>query len=54
MDDFAKHILYDRPNKAPGEMGKRDMMIVEAIYTSIANGGTKQPLNFEPDYGFGG
>ncbi|MEM9362533.1 MAG: Gfo/Idh/MocA family oxidoreductase [Bacteroidota bacterium] len=54
MDDFAQHILYDTPNKAPGEMGKRDMMIVEAIYTSIAKGGTKQSLDFEPNYGFGG
>ena len=54
MDDFAQHILYGTPNKAPGEMGKRDMIIVEAIYTSIANGGTKQALNFTPNYGFGG
>ena len=54
MDDFASHILYDTPNLAPGEMGKRDMVIVEAIYKSIAVGGKKQPLDFEPGYGFGG
>ena len=54
MDDFAKHVLFDEPNLAPGEMGKRDMMIVEAIYTSIAEGGKKQTLNFEPNFGFGG
>ncbi len=54
MDDFAQHILYGTPNKAPGEMGKRDMMIIEAIYASIANGGKKQPLKFELNYGFGG
>ncbi len=54
MDDFAQHILYNTPNVAPGEMGKRDMIIVEAIYASIANGGTKQTLDFEPNYGFGG
>ncbi|MBS9463644.1 Gfo/Idh/MocA family oxidoreductase [Flagellimonas sp. 389] len=54
MDDFAKHILFDSPNLAPGEMGKRDMMIVEAIYESIAKGGEKIKLNFETDYGFGG
>ncbi|MEM9076399.1 MAG: Gfo/Idh/MocA family oxidoreductase [Bacteroidota bacterium] len=54
MDDFAQHVLYGSPNKAPGDMGKRDMIIVEAIYASIANGGVKQPLNFEPMYGFGG
>ncbi|RNC90162.1 MAG: gfo/Idh/MocA family oxidoreductase [Allomuricauda sp.] len=54
MDDFAKHVLFDEPNLAPGEMGKRDMLIVEAIYTSIAEDGKKQTLNFEPNFGFGG
>ena len=44
MDDFAKHILTGSPNLAPGEMGKRDMIIVEAIYKSIAAGGTKVSL----------
>lgn len=39
MDDFAKHILQGSTNVAPGEMGKRDMIIVEAIYESISNGG---------------
>lgn len=53
MDDFAKHILFNAPNLAPGEMGKRDMIIVEAIYKSIAEGGKKQPLDFEVNYGFG-
>lgn len=52
MDDFAKRILFDAPNLVPGEMGKRDMMIVEAIYKSIAEGGKKQEFNFEPNYGF--
>ncbi|UII75967.1 Gfo/Idh/MocA family oxidoreductase [Flagellimonas sp. HMM57] len=54
MDDFAKHILLNAPNLAPGEMGKRDMMIVEAVYESIAKGGEKIKLDFETDYGFGG
>jgi glucose-fructose oxidoreductase len=54
MDDFAKHILLGAPNLVPGEMGKRDMMIVEAIYKSIAEGGKKQILDFELGYGFGG
>ncbi|MEM9868379.1 MAG: Gfo/Idh/MocA family oxidoreductase [Bacteroidota bacterium] len=54
MDDFAKHILYDSPNLAPGEMGKRDMMIIEAVYKSIAQNGKKIPLSFEENYGFGG
>ena len=53
MDDFAKHILFDAPNLAPGEMGKRDMMIVEAIYKSIAEGGKKQSFYFSEAYGFG-
>ncbi|MEL6917244.1 MAG: Gfo/Idh/MocA family oxidoreductase [Bacteroidota bacterium] len=52
MDDFAKHILQGTPNVAPGEMGKRDMMIVEAIYSSIAQGSKKITLDFEPAYGF--
>ncbi|WP_350285988.1 Gfo/Idh/MocA family oxidoreductase [uncultured Croceitalea sp.] len=54
MDDFASHILYGTPNLAPGEMGKRDMMIVEAIYRSITENGKKQLLNFESGYGFAG
>ncbi|RUA13454.1 MAG: gfo/Idh/MocA family oxidoreductase [Flavobacteriia bacterium] len=54
MDDFAKHVLFGEPNKAPGDMGKRDMMIVEAIYESISKGGQKIPLDFAPGFGFGG
>jgi len=45
MDDFAKHILMETKNIAPGEMGKRDMIIVEAIYKSIAENGKKQLLD---------
>ncbi|MDW3191529.1 MAG: Gfo/Idh/MocA family oxidoreductase [Cytophagales bacterium] len=44
MDDFAKHILKGAPNLAPGEMGKRDMIIVEAVYRSIKEGGERIPL----------
>ena len=44
MDDFSRHILEGTTNLAPGEMGKRDMIIVEAIYASIASGGKKQTL----------
>nr|WP_299381964.1 Gfo/Idh/MocA family oxidoreductase [Allomuricauda sp.] len=51
MDDFAKHLLYDEPNLAPGEMGKRDMIIVEAIYESIAKGGQKIKLDLPTGYG---
>jgi glucose-fructose oxidoreductase len=51
MDDFASHILYDTPNRAPGEMGKRDMIIVEAIYRSIKEGGKEIALNLPENYG---
>jgi len=44
MDDFAMHILKGTINRVPGEMGKRDMIIVEAIYRSIQEGGKKIPL----------
>ncbi|WP_289644611.1 Gfo/Idh/MocA family protein [Maribacter aestuarii] len=45
MDDFAKHILTGSTNVAPGAMGKRDMIIVEAIYKSIKKDGAKQILD---------
>lgn len=45
MDDFAKHISVGTPNVAPGAMGKRDMIIVEAIYRSIRDGGKTIPLD---------
>ncbi len=45
MDDFAHHIMYGSVNKVPGEMGKRDMIIVEAIYESIREGGEKISLD---------
>ncbi len=45
MDDFAKHIKAGSTNFAPGEMGKRDMIIVEAIYQSIKEGGKTVPLD---------
>ena len=45
MDDFALHVLENRINRVPGEMGKRDMIIVKAIYQSIAMGGQKVSLD---------
>jgi len=45
MDDFSKHILMDAPNMAPGSMGKRDLIIIEAIYESIQEGG--KPVNLD-------
>jgi glucose-fructose oxidoreductase len=52
MDDFAKHILFGSPNVAPGEMGRRDMVVVEAIYRSIAEGGRKVAIDLPEGYGF--
>lgn len=51
MDDFALHIQGQQPNRAPGEMGHRDLLIIEAIYRSIREGGKKIKLNIAPDYG---
>ena len=45
MDDFARHILEGTINRVPGAMGKRDMIIVEAIYQSIREGGKKIALD---------
>ncbi len=45
MDAFATHVLTGSTNFAPGEMGKRDIMIVEAIYRSIREGGKTIPLD---------
>ena len=54
MDDFARHILEGAPNRAPGEMGRRDMVIVEAIYKSIREGGRSIPIELPEGYGLGG
>lgn len=51
MDDFALHILGKQANRAPGAMGHRDLLIIEAIYASIAQGGKRIELPFAPDYG---
>lgn len=41
MDDFARCILEDRATPVPGEMGRRDIAIMEAIYASAAAGGRR-------------
>ena len=41
MDDFAQCILTGRATPVPGEMGRRDMGIVTAIYESAAAGGQR-------------
>jgi glucose-fructose oxidoreductase len=46
MDAFARHVGAGEPNLVPGEMGRRDMVMVEAIYASAAAGGKRVALKF--------
>lgn len=41
MDDFAQCVITGRPSIIPGEMGRRDLVIIEAIYASAAAGGKR-------------
>ena len=41
MDDFADCIATGRATSVPGELGRRDMTIIEAIYASAASGGKR-------------
>lgn len=45
MDDFALAIKNNRPSPVPGEMGRRDVKIITAIYESMQTG-KKVPLQF--------
>lgn len=38
MDDFAQCVTFRRDTPVPGEMGRRDMVIVEAIYEAMRTG----------------
>lgn len=38
MDDFSECILTGRPTPVPGEMGRRDIAIIAAIYQAAATG----------------
>jgi predicted dehydrogenase len=38
MDDFALAIKNNRPTSVPGEMGKRDVRIIQAIYEAMNTG----------------
>jgi len=38
MDAFAKHVLEGKENLVPGEMGWRDMFIIDRIYESAETG----------------
>jgi len=44
MDGMALELLEGRPSIAPGEMGRRDIAIVEAIYASAGGGGSRIPV----------
>lgn len=48
MDDFARCIIEDDETIVPGEMGKRDVRILYAIYEA-AETGEEVSLNFEND-----
>jgi glucose-fructose oxidoreductase len=41
IDDFAKCVRDNLQTIVPGEMGRRDMVMVEAIYASAAAGGKR-------------
>jgi glucose-fructose oxidoreductase len=41
MDDFARCVRDGLPTRVPGEMGRRDMVIIEANYSSAAQGGKR-------------
>ncbi|KUG08325.1 Gfo/Idh/MocA family protein [Solirubrum puertoriconensis] len=38
MDDFANCVLNNQPTRVPGEMGLRDMQLIEAIYRAADTG----------------
>ena len=41
IDDFAQCVLQNRESRVPGEMGRRDVQIIEAIYASAREGGKR-------------
>ncbi len=38
MDAFARCVKSGEPSIVPGEMGRRDLVVIEAIYASVASG----------------
>jgi predicted dehydrogenase len=38
LDDFAKAIKENRPSPVPGEMGRRDVVIIQAVYEAMRTG----------------
>ena len=45
IDDFARCIREGRESPVSGAMGRRDMVIIEAIYKSAAQGGKRIEIN---------
>ena len=45
MDDFALAIKSNRPTKVPGEMGRRDVKIIQSIYEAM-NTGKRVAINY--------
>lgn len=41
MDGFAQDLMTGRPTPVPGEMGRRDLTVIEAIYASAAADGQR-------------
>jgi glucose-fructose oxidoreductase len=41
LDEFARCVRDRMPTSVPGEMGRQDMLVVEAIYASAANNGAR-------------
>jgi glucose-fructose oxidoreductase len=46
IDDFALCVRDGLATRVPGEMGRRDMVMVEGIYASAAAGGKRIELKF--------
>ena len=38
MDDFARCIMANQESPVRGEMGRRDLVIIEALYKAAATG----------------
>ncbi|QWC57480.1 gfo/Idh/MocA family oxidoreductase [Erythrobacter sp. 3-20A1M] len=44
VDDFTRAVREGRAHRTPGEMGLRDIRLIEAIYRSADNGGAPMPV----------
>ena len=44
MNETAQRILEGRPMRVPGEEGLKDMIVVDAVWRSIARNGAKVKL----------